>query len=88
MFKNLVKLLGKLSRIHIEAQSIPNSMVSRALYMHSQLAQANENALVSNTSVADLKPWEIQKGNLREDDLNTLSQKIQTIPFDVLFNEN
>ena len=51
MFKILVKLLGKLSRIHIEAQSLPNSMVSRALYMHSQLAQANENALVSKKQV-------------------------------------
>ena len=49
MFKNLVKILGKLSRIHIEAQSLPNLMVSRALYMHSQLAQAIENALFQHT---------------------------------------
>jgi len=55
VFKNLVKLLGKLSRIHIEAQSITISMVSRALYMHSQLAQANENALVSNQYMSGLK---------------------------------
>ena len=48
MFKILVKVLGKLSRINIEAQSLPNSMVSRALYMHSQLAQAIENALISS----------------------------------------
>ena len=39
MFKKLVKLLGNLSRIHIEAQSLPNLMVSRVLYMHSQLGQ-------------------------------------------------
>ena len=60
-----MKLLVKFSRINIEGQPLPNSMVSRTLYMHSQLCKlyAMENALgfkaqkVKKLKKIEVKVW-------------------------------